>query len=642
MKKVLLALVALFVASTMCAQNVVFSEDFENVETPQGIGSVPTGWTVYKNDNLSNNSQVAYFTDAWGVLNFGDGDKKATCLTWTDNSTTPVDRWLVTPAITIPQDGSYYLCYTTSAGNPSYPESFNVKISTTTNAQNAFTTTLASVNCNWSDPTEDMISLSDYAGQTIYIAFQCTSVDAVYLFLNAMAVREVLPNGMNLTSLNLPNYAPMNTNVNISGTVTGRGTAPLTEFDVEYTVNGTSAGVYHVTGVNAGWNQTASFTHNVPFNESTTGNYTIQVTVSNPNNDANASVADATLSHVINVYDPAITTNRTILLEEFTGAACGYCPAGYDRIHEAIHNRNDVTMVAHHAGYGTDGLSCGASSAMTYFYNDGGSTYAPAYMLDRTHLSAEDPGPVMGIGNVSSISSFLDAAAEIPCFLDLNINNLNYSNSNRSLTGTINGHFKTSDAYGSNTRLQIYLLEDSTMMTQTDYNNTPQSRTDYRHYNAVRASIVGDNWGVAVTPDANGDFSYNINYTVPNSSKAHRCHIVAFVYNYNSSNPNDCKVNNAVGSTGYFPADYVGIDEVSSNVVLNVFPNPATNYVNVVANEEIANVTIMNAMGQTVYSNNNVEGESININTSDFAAGIYMVTVKTNNGISTKRISVAK
>lgn len=639
MKKVLFTLVALFMASTMCAQNVLFSEDFENVATTQGIGAVPSGWTCYMNDNLGVNSNIAYFTEAWGVLKFDEGDTRAACLTWTD-ATSACDRWLVTPAITI-TDSGYYFCYTTSCASSQYPEAYNVKLSTTTNTVDAFTTTLANASCNWKTPTEFIINLDAFVGQTVYLAFQCTSIDGYYLTLSEVSVKEVAPNGMSLASLSIPNYAGLGNDVAVSGNVINRGIQPLTEYDVEYTVNGTSAGVYHVTGANIGYNQQGNFTHNVPFNQTTAGTYTIEVTVSNPNNDSTGIVESASLSHNILVYDASLTTNRNILLEEFTGAACGYCPAGYDRIHEAIGSRNDVVMVAHHAGYGTDGLSCNASSAMTYFYNAGGYTHAPAYMLDRTHFDASEPGPVMGIGDVSSISSMLNAAAEIPCFLNISIDNLNYSNSDRSLTGTVNCNF-AGEVYGANTRLQIYLLEDSTMMKQADYYANPTTRNDYRHYNAVRASIVNDNWGVAVTPDANGTFSYNINYTVPTSSKAHRCHIVAFVYNYNSADANDCQVINATGSTGYFPADYVGIDEVAANVVLNVFPNPATNYVNVVANEAIANVTIMNAMGQTVYSNNNVNGESININTTDFAAGIYMITVKTNNGISTKRISVAK
>ena len=83
---------------------------------------------------------------------------------------------------------------------------------------------------------------------------------------------------------------------------------------------------------------------------------------------------------------------------------------------------------------------------------------------------------------------------------------------------------------------------------------------------------------------------------------------------------------------------YDAIGEFDSNVA--VYPNPTQNDVTVAA-PGMNHVSVMNALGQMVYDAN-VSTESVTLDLSQYEAGIYMVRVNSENGVSVGRVSVVK
>ena len=88
-----------------------------------------------------------------------------------------------------------------------------------------------------------------------------------------------------------------------------------------------------------------------------------------------------------------------------------------------------------------------------------------------------------------------------------------------------------------------------------------------------------------------------------------------------------------------------GINENNANFGLNVYPNPAGNEANVSITAENASVAVVltDVSGKVVYSNNlgTVNGmKNLNINTSNFANGIYMVNVTSNGTVTTQKLVV--
>ena len=72
-----------------------------------------------------------------------------------------------------------------------------------------------------------------------------------------------------------------------------------------------------------------------------------------------------------------------------------------------------------------------------------------------------------------------------------------------------------------------------------------------------------------------------------------------------------------------------------------IFPNPANNVLNINANSNINRVEVYNMMGQMV-GMYNVNDMNTQINTSNFANGVYTVRIATENGMSTQKFTVAR
>ena len=74
----------------------------------------------------------------------------------------------------------------------------------------------------------------------------------------------------------------------------------------------------------------------------------------------------------------------------------------------------------------------------------------------------------------------------------------------------------------------------------------------------------------------------------------------------------------------------VGIAEQGENY-LQIYPNPAKDFVNIQTVSNIKNVSIYNVNGQKVY-NVVADAKHLNLNTSGFAKGVYFMNIKTANG----------
>lgn len=86
-------------------------------------------------------------------------------------------------------------------------------------------------------------------------------------------------------------------------------------------------------------------------------------------------------------------------------------------------------------------------------------------------------------------------------------------------------------------------------------------------------------------------------------------------------------------------------DIVASDVKVAVYPNPANDNITILLDNTIANknyeFSITNTQGVEVYRNNyEAISPFVNINTAEFADGLYMVNVRNGNSLVSKRILV--
>jgi hypothetical protein len=86
-----------------------------------------------------------------------------------------------------------------------------------------------------------------------------------------------------------------------------------------------------------------------------------------------------------------------------------------------------------------------------------------------------------------------------------------------------------------------------------------------------------------------------------------------------------------------FPA--VGINDPSAGSIL-IYPNPATEVVNVKSEATISTIEVMNFVGQAVFTMNTVDSKTAKVNVTALRAGVYFVKVTTSEGVRTTKITV--
>lgn len=82
----------------------------------------------------------------------------------------------------------------------------------------------------------------------------------------------------------------------------------------------------------------------------------------------------------------------------------------------------------------------------------------------------------------------------------------------------------------------------------------------------------------------------------------------------------------------------VGVNDYS-RVEMNIWPNPASDYVNVSADSDIQSVRVMDLQGHLVL-NEQCEGQEVRINISSLSAGAYVVSIHTNGVVVSKPMIV--
>ncbi len=199
MKKITLLMLALMGLS-LNAQ-VYFEEDFE----AQTVDAPPANFTVLNEDACTVNNPTAFPNESWMVSDNGDAQGQfAAAQSWTNPAACTVDDWLITSAI----DLSTATANTSlkwkgiSFEGPSYPETYEVRLSTTGTAVGDFTVLLTTITNELETWTDHTLSLAAYTGNNVYLAFRLISTDQSQCWIDDIQVSEPAPYDMAITAVN--------------------------------------------------------------------------------------------------------------------------------------------------------------------------------------------------------------------------------------------------------------------------------------------------------------------------------------------------------------------------------------------------------------------------------------------------------
>jgi len=259
-------------------------------------------------------------------------------------------------------------------------------------------------------------------------------------------------------------------------------------------------------------------------------------------------------------YQSQAQVNRKILVEEFTGTWCGYCPEGHYILQniEAA-NPNKIVTAGMHI---SDALTIPYTTAVDA--NLGVAGY-PRAAIDRFTYPS-------GNAFVMSRSYWTGAVAarlNVTSPVSLNISRT-FNSGTRVLEVTVNYTFASAVNY--ETRLTCLLLEDSINTSQSNYMNTTTGSPffglgnpipNYKQKDVVRANLTVDPWGDVNNPatvSAGSAFSKTFTYTIPSTWDENQVKILAFINKKVGTSP--------VPSTGteILNAEWTGITGTTTSV----------------------------------------------------------------------------
>jgi len=181
--------IAILLLASLCtnAQETILY-DFEE-------GVMPEGFTLINRDMLVPNQpeDSGYADTAWIVEDSGLlGSFAAVSVSWYVNDEGPADDWMILPKIEISESSvlSWTAISATSSGD--FPDSYQVLVNTGQPTFESFQeegAILLSIDPEeWQEPQDREVDLSEYAGQSVHLAFRNVTGSGTALIIDDIAV----------------------------------------------------------------------------------------------------------------------------------------------------------------------------------------------------------------------------------------------------------------------------------------------------------------------------------------------------------------------------------------------------------------------------------------------------------------------
>lgn len=146
-----------------------------------------------------------------------------------------------------------------------------------------------------------------------------------------------------IVSASAPEYVAANTPFEVKANVTNKGLQPLQSVEIEYTVNNgepkTATGTFATPVATLKTGECVIPGVTVP----STGAYNIVVKLTKVNGVALEDAGEASVLVMSMAQGMGFTPN--VVIEEFTGTWCGYCPLGYTTMEEIHEKYTDGTLI---------------------------------------------------------------------------------------------------------------------------------------------------------------------------------------------------------------------------------------------------------------------------------------------------------
>lgn len=400
------------------------------------------------------------------------------------------------------------------------------------------------------------------------------------------------------------------------------GSANVTSYDMNYSVNNGPAVTGGVSSVNIATQAGSTGTHPTAWTPASSGTYNFKVWASNINGNADMYNFNDTLAFDVTVVDTLVP--RTTLLEVFTSSTCVPCVAGNANMDDnVVPNITNYTVIKYQQDFPGNGdpyQTTESVSRRAYY----GINSIPRMEIDgQWDLNAQ----------VFTVPVF-DSYQQTPAFMEIAISSAYYAGT----TVTVNAQIVPLINYaGNNFTYQVVVIEN-----QTTGNVATNGETSF---NDVMMNMHPNQNGTSVT-SLTANTPININMNIPmgttNVEQMSDLKVVVFVQD------NSTKEVLQSAWLDISPNSVSDMDE-QGNGITKMYPNPATENVTMeyqVAQNQEVSWSMTNSLGEVVNAGTNVQANQganlITVGTQNLATGVYFMTLTTNEGVFTQRVVIAQ
>jgi hypothetical protein len=456
---------------------------------------------------------------------------------------------------------------------------------------------------------------------------------------------------MSVTSIDLSGFVMLGSN-SITGTIENNGGTNVTSFDLNYTISGGAVQTMPVTANVSAFGGSYAFTHSIPWNVTVGGEYNELCVWAENINGSNADERTCNDELCKTLFSGTGNSGtRTVLVEEFTGAWCGWCPDGAVVLEDILANYpDDVVGVSIH-----DGDDMEINDSIREGFN---VTAYPNGMVDRKVFAGEPDEPHSRsdweANAVSQIGAYTPA--------DVNLVHL-YDPVNREITLEVKGVF--ADYASGDMRFVAMIVEDSVTGMGSGYDQVNYLDGTAGHpyfgagdpiigfvHNHVLRALPGGSFGnagvIPGTVSPNDVYSETFSYTLPASMDETKIKLIGFMA-YHSAVIGEREVIDAAQIDLAYMGN-AGLEDAQLVAGFDLYPNPTNSILNLdfeLAESNSTRIVIYNAYGKQIerIGEGAYEAGELHVShdISDLENGIYFLSITVDGKATyTKRFVIAK
>ena len=434
-------------------------------------------------------------------------------------------------------------------------------------------------------------------------------------------------------AIDLAQYIQINTATDIVASFVNFGYSTVNSLGVSYSLNNGTPQNATVTGLNVSPGTIQSYTLTNALNLTSAGNYKLKLWINtlNGNGDANR-LNDTVYADIVGVS--ALTT-RYSLYETFTSSTCPPCtPANQTMEALFANNPGEYVSLKYQMSWPGTGDP---------YYTLEGLTRRQFYNVSSVPNVAIDGG--WNDNGNSLTQGIFDQYQAIPAFVDLTAN---YSISGQTVSVDVEID-PLANVNSNNLRLFIAIKEKLTTQNvktngETEFHNVFKKFVTSDNGDPLSALTAGN------TVNVSKSYTFNGSYVLPPNAGSPVDHATAHTVEEFSDLAVAVWIQDISTKEVLQAAEgnlVIGIDDFDAETHnLKVFPNPAKDvaFVSIDADRNTSvDLTVVNALGQVVLSQTSTVDSGtnlININTADFAAGVYAINVTVDGNTQTMKLTI--